>query len=409
VSGSSRVRALVAVAFAQLRHERLQTTTAVLGVSMAVLAAVLLAGVGIGIVEFGQQKFQQSGQDLWVTGGPTELRPGTVGGFQNSVVDSHEVAASIAERDSVAAAVPILFQTVYAGRNTSDFQTVVGVGSLVGGELVTISDGRGFRGRDVHYANGTYDGPMTREAVIDRQTADRLGVGVNDTVYLGGTIVTARQNEFTVIGISPTYSRFVGAPTVVVQQSELQEVTGTTASDRASFVLVRASERADVTALESNLTETHPQYTVRTNDQQLRATLRNQAVVLLSGASLLVLAVVAGVLLVLNMQLSFVFRHREMLAAVAALGVSRSSLAWVVLVYALFVGLLGGLLGVTLALPGIELVNAVTERVTGFENVATLPQRVLLGGFALAVLISTVGGLAASVYLARSSPLDALQ
>ncbi|PSP50938.1 hypothetical protein BRC60_04155 [Halobacteriales archaeon QH_1_68_42] len=130
---------------------------------------------------------------------------------------------------------------------------------------------------------------------------------------------------------------------------------------------------------------------------------------LLSGASLLVLAVVAGVLLVLNMQLSFVFRHRETLAAVAAMGVSRSSLAAIVLVYALFVGLLGGLLGVGLALPGIELVNAVTVRVTGFENVATLSRRVLLGGFGLAVLVSAVGGLAASAYLARSNPLDTLR
>jgi putative ABC transport system permease protein len=405
----SRVRALVAVAFAQLRHERLQTATAVLGVAMAVLAAVLLAGVGIGVVEFGQQKFQQSGQDLWMTGGPTELRPGTVGGFQNSVVDSHDLAASVTERDPVAAAVPLLFQTVYAGRNASEFRTVVGAGSPGGGELVTISEGRGFRGGDVHYADGSYDGPMTREVIIDRRTADLLDVGVNDTIHLGGTVATARENEFTVIGISPTFSRFVGAPTVVVRQSELQEITGTTASDRASFVLVRATRGADVSALESDLTETYPQYTVRTNGEQFRATLRDQAVVLLSGASLLVLAVVAGVLLVLNMQLSFVFRHRETLAAVAAMGVSRSSLAAIVLVYALFVGLLGGLLGVGLALPGIELVNAVTVRVTGFENVATLSRRVLLGGFGLAVLVSAVGGLAASAYLARSNPLDTLR
>ena len=91
------------------------------------------------------------------------------------------------------------------------------------------------------------------------------------------------------------------------------------------------------------------------------------------------------------------------------MGVSRSSLAAIVLVYALFVGLLGGLLGVGLALPGIELVNAVTVRVTGFENVATLSRRVLLGGFGLAVLVSAVGGLAASAYLARSNPLDTLR
>jgi putative ABC transport system permease protein len=407
--GPSRVRALVAVAVAELRHERLQTGIAVLGVAMAVLAAVLLAGVGIGVLEFGKGKFQQSGQDLWVAGGPMELRPGTVGGFQNSVVDSHGVAASIEEHDSVVAAVPLLFQTVYAGRNATDFQTVMGVGSPGGGGMVSISEGRGFRGGDTHYANGTYDGPMTREVIIDGRTADLLGVGVNDTIHLGGTIATARRNEFTVVGISPTFSRFVGAPTVVVRHSELQELTGARGSDRASVILVRVTEGADVTALQSDLSESHPRYTVRTNDEQLRATLRDKAVVLFSGASLFVLAVVAGFLLVLNMQLSFVIRHRETFAAVAAVGVSRSSLAWIVLVHALFVGVLGGLLGVGLAVPGIELVNALTAWVTGFENVAKLPRRVFLGGFALAVLVSAAGGLAATVYLARVNPLDNLQ
>jgi len=407
--GPSRARALVGVGLAQLRHERLQTVIAVIGVALAVLAAVMLAGVGLGVLEFGQQKFDQSGQDLWVTGGPMELRPGTVGGFQNSVVDSHTVSSSIEDRESVAAAVPLLFQTVYVGTNTSDFQTIVGVGSGKSSGSVSISEGRGLRKRDIHYANGTYEGPMLHAAVIDHRTAELLDVGVNDTIHLGGTIAAARQHEFTVVGISSTYSQFVGAPTVVVHQSELQEVTGTTASDRASLILVRSTDGADAAALEADLTESYPEYTVRTNEEQLRATLEDQAVVLLSGASLFILAVVAGILLVLNMQLSVVFRHREAFAAIAAMGVSRSSLAWVVLVYALLVGVLGGLLGIGLAVPGVELINAVTAAVVGFEDVAILPQRVLVGGFALAVAVSVVGGLVASVFLARSNPLETLE
>ncbi|QLH76890.1 ABC transporter permease [Halosimplex rubrum] len=408
MSPFARLRAVVGVAVAQLRHERVRTVIAVAGVAMAVLAAVLLASVGVGVLEFGQQKFEQSGQDLWVTGGPIELRPGTVGGFQNSLVDSHKVATEIEEREAVATAVPMIFQTVYAGRNSSEFQTLVGVGAPTNGNLVTMSEGREFSPEDAHYANGTYEGPMSHEVVIDPRTADLLDISVNDTMYLGGTIGTARQNEFTVVGISPTYSQFVGAPSVVIPPSELQEITGTTASDRASFVLVRAEDGADVAALEANLTESYSQYTIRTNEEQLRATLENQAVVLLSGGSLFVLAVVAGVLLVLNLQLSFVFRHREMFAAVTAIGLSRSALAGLILVYTLLIGIIGGLLGIGLAIPGVEAVNAVTAVVTGFEGVARLSHRILLGGFGLAIFVSLVGGLAASLYLARSNPLDSL-
>ncbi len=405
--GLTRLRGIVGIAIAYLRYDRMRTVITVFGVAMAVLAAVLLAGVGIGVVEFGEQKFEQSGQDLWVTGGPLELRPGTVGGFQNSLVDSHDVAASINSRQSVVAAVPMAFQTVYASQNTSNFQTIVGVGSPTGGDLVSVSDGRKFRG-DPHYANGTYEGPRNREVLIDERTATLLNVGVNDTLHLGGTIGTARQNEYTVVGITSTYSQFVGAPTIVMPPSELQELTGTTASDRASFVLVRAVEGANVSALETELTEAYPQYTVRTNQEQLQATLENQAVVLLSGASLLVLAVVAGVLLVLNLQLSFVFQYRELFAAVRAMGTSRSSLAGIVLIYTLCVGVIGGFLGLVLAIPGIELLNAVTAQITGFDSIARLPRPVLIGGFGLAVLVSGIGGLIASVYLARQNPLAEL-
>ncbi|MFC7140592.1 ABC transporter permease [Halosimplex aquaticum] len=405
----SRFRALVGIALAHLRHERVRTVITICGVAMAVLAAVLLASVGLGVIDTGQQKFAESQQDLWITGGPIELQPGTVGGFQNSVVDSHQLSREITGRDDVVTAAPMIFQSVYAGRNASELQTIVGVGAPDSGKLISLSAGRLFSSYDVHYANGSYDGPMTREAIIDSRTAELLDVGVNDTIHLGGTVATARQQEFTVVGISPTYSQFVGAPTVVLQPSELQEITGTTASDRASFVLVRATEGTNVTRLESELSETYPQYTIRTNQEQLRSILERQAVVLASGGSLLVLAVIAGVLLVMNIQLSFVFRLRESFAAITALGFSRRSLTTVVFLYTLCVGVLGGLLGSGLAVLGVRIVNAITEALTGFEDVASLSPRLVGGGLVLAVVVSGIGGVAASLYLARLNPLDSLR
>ncbi|WP_459191554.1 ABC transporter permease [Halosimplex sp. J119] len=405
----SRFRALVGVAVAHLRHERLRTVITIFGVAMAVLAAIMLASVGLGVIDTGQQKFAESQQDLWMTGGPIELQPGTVGGFQNSVVDSHRISNDISRRDDVITAAPMIFQSVYAGRNTSEFETIVGVGAPDSGELISLSAGRMFSRGDVHYANGSYDGPMNREVIIDSRTAELLGVGVNDTIHLGGTLATARQQEFTVVGISPTYSQFVGAPTIVLQPSELQEITGTTASDRASFVLIRATDGAEVPQLESELSETYPGYTIRTNEEQMRSMLEDQAVVLASGASLLVLAVVAGVLLVMNIQLSFVFRLRESFAAITALGFSRRSLTTIVFLYTLCVGVLGGLLGGGLAVFGVRLVNAVTEALTGFEDVASLSPRLVGGGLVLAIVVSSVGGIAASLYLARLNPLDSLR
>ena len=406
----ARFRALIGIAAAQLRHDKLRTVLAILGVAMAVLATVLLVSVGTGVIDTGQQKFDASGRDLWVSGGAIELRPGSVGGFQNTLVNAHPVANNISARGDVSTAVPMAFQTVYIGQNTSEYETVVGVGAPAHGPSVSIADGRPFQTtEDVHYAGGTYDGPMTNEVVIDQRTADLLGVGVNDTVHIGGTLATARENEYVVRGISPTYSRFVGAPTAVMHLSELQEVTGTTASDRATFISVRLTDAANSTTVSQELQRDYPDYTIRTNEQQLEATLQEKVTVIASGLSLVVLAVVAGILLTMNLQLSFVYQQRERFAALQALGMTRTSLVTVVIVNTLLIGILGGLVGVALAVPSTRAINWVAATLSGFENVVSLSQRILLGGFVAATAVSLLSALAASLYLSRLNPLTVLR
>ncbi|MDT3435573.1 ABC transporter permease [Haloarcula sp. 1CSR25-25] len=404
-----KLRAQLGIAFAQLRHDRLRTVLAILGVAMAVLATVLLVSVGFGVIETGQQKFDQSGRDLWVTGGPVEIRPGSAGGFENTLVDSHSVAANITAREDVATAVPMGFQTVYVGKNTSDYQTLIGAGAPARGPSVQITEGRGVGSPDTHYAGGQYDGPMTRQVVIDQRTATLLNVSVNDTLYIGGTLATARQNKFTVVGISPTYSRFIGAPTVTMHLSELQEVTGTTVSDRGTFISIRLQDGANVTAVENDLQTAYPEYTVRTNREQLQATIQDQIAVIASGVSLVVLAVVAGILLTLNLQLSFVYQRRETFAALQALGTPTSSLSAIVLTNTLLIGLLGGLVGIGVAYPATWLVNRVAAALSGFEQVVTLSDRVLLGGLGVAVCVSLLSAVAASLYLRRLHPLSVLR
>jgi putative ABC transport system permease protein len=403
------LRAQFGIALSQLRHDRLRTVLAIVGIAMAVLATVLLVSVGFGVIETGQQKFDQSGRDLWVTGGPVEIRPGSAGGFENSLVNSHAVAANISSREDVATAVPMAFQAVYVGKNTSEYQTLIGAGAPARGPSVQITEGTAVQSRDTHYAGGEYDGQRTRQVVIDQRTAALLNVSVNETLYIGGTLATARQNEYTVVGISPTYSRFIGAPTVTVPLSELQALTGTTASDRATFISIRLQDGADASAVERELAAAYPEYTIRTNQEQLEATVQDKITVIASGVSLVVLAVVAGILLTMNLQLSFVYQRRETFAALQALGTSNSSLAAIVLTNTVLIGVLGGVVGIGLAFPATRAVNWIAAELSGFEQVVTLSNRILLGGIGVALAVSLLSAAAAALYLRRLRPLSVLR
>jgi putative ABC transport system permease protein len=404
-----RWRGLIGIAVALLRHERMRTLLAVAGVATAVLAAVLLASVGMGVLSTGQQKFDQSGRDLWISGGPIEIQPGSVGGFANPLAGAHQIEAQLEAREDVKTANPFVFQTVYASPNASEFDTIVGVGAASAGPSVNIVEGRAITGGDTHYVNGSFEGQMQYEVLVDERTAARYNLSINDSLHLGGTLAAAREHEFTVVGVTDTYSEFVGTSTVVMPPSELQEITGLTASDRASMLTVQVTEGADVAQTVTRLEEAYPDYTIRTNQEQLRALLADQAVVLTSGVSLVVLEVIAGILLLTNLQLSFVSRHRETFGALTALGTSQWSLIIVIVVNTLCIGIVGGALGSGLAVPGIWAINWVAATVTGFENVVSVSEPILLGGFVVSVCVSFVGGLAATLYLGRIRPLEHLR
>ncbi|WP_052334937.1 ABC transporter permease, partial [Halorubrum sp. AJ67] len=333
------------IALRQLRSDRARTLLAVLGVTLAVLSVTLLVGVGAGVVETGSETFDQSGRDLWVSGGPIDIAPGTVGGFQNPIPNAHPLADEIAAHEDVRTATPLAFQVVYVSPDGEAFDTTMGSGTPGAGGSVSIAEGEGFTGPDTHYAGGNYTGEMTYQALISPALAEKYNLSVGDTIHVGGTVQTARENEFEVVGISPTFANFLGTGTVTLRLSELQTLTGNAYDDRATIVTIETVDGADPAAVREELAAQHPAYTFRTNQEQLVEVLERQAVVLAAGASLAVLGVVAGGALALNLLLSIVYVQRETLSVLRAVGATRLGVVGVAVAQALAIAIVGFLLG----------------------------------------------------------------
>ncbi|NEU58087.1 ABC transporter permease [Halorussus sp. MSC15.2] len=400
----SRLRVAASVAAAQLRHDRARTVLAVVGIAVAVLSTTLLASLGYGVFETGQQKFDASGRDLWVTGGSLSKGPG---GFGTSILDAHNVSRDIESRERVESAVPMAFQAVYVGNGSGEMQTLVGVGVPGGGPFVSYEKGELPHG-DGHYQNGTYNGTMHYDIVIDPRTAEMLDVGVGDTIYVGGSVESAREHEFEVTGISSTFSSFLGAPTVTTYLSELQEVTGTTGTDKATFITVNLKEGANTSAVERELQRAYPDYTIRTNDEQMRSVLRHNAVVIAVGGALVVLAVVAGFALTLNVLSIVVFQQKEELAALTALGVSSKTVVGMVAAQGVLLGAVGGLVGVAVTPPFVAGLNYVAAEIVGFEGLVQAPGSVLVLGGAIALVIGTLAAAVAGWRTLRTVGVDQL-
>lgn len=403
-----RLRAAFGVAAVQLRRSPTRTALAVVGIALAVLAVTLLVSVGVGVLDTGEQKFGESNRDLWVTGGPVQLSASTRTPLENTVVDSHDVAATIERRDDVESADPMALQGVYVATDDAEPQLLTAVGIAGRGWGALVDEGDGFSAVDAHYANGTYDGPMTREVIIDPRTAELLDVSVGDTIYVGASRESVRNQEFTVVGIASDVSQLLGTSTVALPLGELQQITGTTGADRATFVTVRLRDGADPAAVRQDIQETYPEYEVRTNREQLQSIVGNNAVIIASASSLVVLAVVAGVALTVNLLALVVHQLRPQIAALRAIGLDQSTLVAMVAAQGLLLGFAGGALGLAATPVAVRGLNVVAEAVVGFESLLSTPPVVYLGGFVLAVGIGTVAAAVAGWQLTRIAPLTDL-
>ncbi|MEF8863956.1 MAG: hypothetical protein V5A40_19735, partial [Haloarculaceae archaeon] len=129
----ARLLGAVGIGLRQLRYRPGRTTLAVLGVVLAVVLVVMLGGLGYGLTTTGDEAIDWLDRELWASSGPVAFAPGAVGGVENPIENSHEVAARMERVDGVAQAQALAFQAVYVSPDGGEFDTVVGVGGTGNG------------------------------------------------------------------------------------------------------------------------------------------------------------------------------------------------------------------------------------------------------------------------------------
>lgn len=384
----ARIRAIGGLGVAQLRYSAGRTILAVGGVMLAVLAVTLLAGLGVGVMETGQEKFDAAGRDIWITGGPVADAPGT----ENDVVGARRIAANIRERDDVPGGdvSTIAMHEVYIGTSAAEVERVTAVGIQGTHRHFDFEAGQGFT--DAAYNNTQSAGnrvePPSDVVVIHPTLADRFDLTVGDTVYLGAS--SQRTQPYTVIGIGSYYGQYLGTPTVTMPLTELQAVTGTASTDRAAFVTVNVTDDADRDAVRDELQATYPAYEVRTSDEQFAAMVSDRILVVASGVTLIGLAIVGGVSLTANLLALVTYQQRKSLAALRAIGLSRWLLAGLIGVEGALIGLLGGVLGLAATPVLARGLNHVAITMLGFERIVRPTAAVYALGFGTALVVGTV-------------------
>ncbi|MCU4925146.1 ABC transporter permease [Halobacteria archaeon AArc-dxtr1] len=404
-----RTRAVVGIAFAQLRRSPGRTTLAVLAVALAVLSVTLLASLGVGVAETGEDGLDSAGQDIWLSSDPVDP---SASGTENPVAGAHATTSEIADHEDVTFATPIAMHEVYVERDGDTVRTS-SVGVHYTHDGFGFEEGGGFE-TDVNVTDeaSTQDrstDPETAEIVLHPETAETLGVSVGETVTVGTSHETASDHEFTVVGIAAYYSQYLGTDAQAMPLFDQQAIAGSSGTDRATFITASVADDADAAAVAAELDAEYDEYDVRPSDEQVGAMFEERPLVLASGATLVALAFVGGLVLTVNLFALVTYQQREQLAALRAIGLSRWVLAGTIGVQGLVIGLLGGVLGLAATLPLAAGLSRLAAALVGFEELLQTPPEVYAAGLALALVVGTLVALVTGWRAGRYARIEHLE
>lgn len=279
-------------------------------------------------------------------------------------------------------------------------------------------------------ASGKYFGAGdARQAILNESYANSNGLGIGDTVKLGG-------KTFTVIGIAKTPLGGQSSD-VYVKLAQLQKLSGRTG--RVTTIYVRGDSADQVTGVSSEIEKTVSGSSVTTASDlanRVSGTLvdaKNLAGKL--GTALSIVALVSAFLIASLLTLSSVTKRIRELGTLKALGWSQRLVVRQVTGESLFQGLLGGAVGVVLGVGGAAAIaalapplnatfasspqtgffrgpfgqGAVQDAATSVSLGAPVSLSLVVGAVALAVLGGLIAGAAGSLRAARLRPADALR
>ena len=363
-----------ALAFRNLKRRPARSFLTVLGVALAVGSFITLDGLSRSVLENVQQSFEERGTDL------TVRRRGIAEPFGGTMPES--IIGEIAKIPGVEAASGQLLS--FAATDNDDHVIALGWGS------------DSFYWPTVPLLEGRVPQPGERKvAVVGKDIARTLDKHV-------GTLL---GEKFRVIGIS-NYTSIINRNAVVVELADLQEITFRTGA--VTFISVKLKppggpEEADRVA---KAIEGLGQFSVTKSESVLK---NDSLIGLLSAVSSAMawVALLMGVLMVLNTLLMAVLERTREIGILSAIGWSKRRIMGALVIEGFILSALGSVLGILIGVAGSRLFSAVPA--IG-RYIAVRPTLGLIAATAVAaIILGILGSLYPAIVATRSSPAEALE
>jgi putative ABC transport system permease protein len=365
------------LAFRNLKRRPARSILTALGVALAVGSFITLYGLSRSVQENVQQSFEERGTDL------TVRRRGIAEPFGGTMPES--IIQEIAKISGVAAVSGQLLS--FAATDNDDHVIAFGWAS------------DSFYWATVPMLEGRLPQPGERKiAVIGKDIARTLDKHVGDDITLLG-------EKFRVIGIS-NYTSIINRNAVVVELADLQEITFRTGA--VTFIAVKLAppggpEEADRVA---KAIEGLGQLSVTKSESVLK---NDSLIGLLSAVSTAMawVALLMGVLMVLNTLLMAVLERTREIGILSAIGWSKRRIMGALVIEGFILSALGSVAGIVIGVAGSRLLSAIPA-IGRYIAVSPTPGLIATTAVA-AIILGILGSLYPAIVATRASPAEALE
>lgn len=388
--GSRRaaVTGVIRVAIARVGHRLTnggsrQSLLSVIGVGLAVALVLTVTSVGLGLAA--QGTVQTASADYWIV--PEEAQGSAVTGVEGTRFGQvHPVTERLTRLDSVAYATPVLFDVTRV-QSTSDGDPtrvfIVGVIPSESGETVVGLSTGALSAGDPYYANGSYNGTWTGEAVVSASAADLLAIEEGDEVE---PVSSRSDQRVSVVDVSQAQSPGIAQfPVLVVHLAEAQQLVGAANNDKADQILVDARDRS----AREELATVYPQSEVVSRSGLFTHELRQSDLPYAMSLAAGIIAVVVGTLAIVTTVGFEVLDDAPSRAVLAAVGLSGSTRWGLIMIETIVTSLVGGLAGIAGWLLALGVIEGLGTIVSSVPTVVFLP-RLAVGGLLLALGIGII-------------------
>lgn len=353
-----------------------RTALTLVGISIGIAAVVGLVGMAWGYEKSIEKQLDVIGIDLVVSNMSAGIMPKV---FDASLQDRISKLPNVAETTSV------LMQLL----------------SIEDAPLMMVS-GRewgGFTWKNLQVMEGRMPKDAQEPAVVlGHLAAEVLKKKVGDTVQV-------ETLELPVVGIVDGRS-VVENGAIILSLNVMQEATAN--QGRVNFIDIRltpGSSKAEIDALCEQVKTVFPEGRARAANEVVSANQGFRIARAMSWSTSL-LAIVVGVLGVMNTMLMTVFERTHEIGILLAVGWKRMRIVYMVLCESALLGFLGGVTGVTLGAVGLKIMET-TPAIRGMLE-PDLSPKLLLISIAIAIVVGVISGLYPAWRSSRLSPSLAL-